>query len=215
MASNPTPDLSAALGTFERIPPRPPADLDPVLDAVERCLTRYGLRRTSMTDIAREMGVARTTLYRQVSSIEDGIALVTSRQLFIFLDDLTALLGDGAGPETFIDAALRTVTFVRASPLALRVLNEESELIGAVFTSGRVTDFIDQIVELVTPVFEAAMATGSIRTRDPRLTAAFIVRLIAALILVPVGDDLDALVQLALEPLLQPNRPKAAMSPST
>lgn len=217
MASNPTSDLSAALGSFERIPPRPPADLDPVLDTVERCLTRYGLRRTSMTDIAREMGVARTTLYRQVSSIEDAIALVTSRQLFIFLDELTALLANGAGSQSFIDAAVRTVTFFRTSPLARRVLNEEPEIMGTVLTSGRLPDSIDQIVDLVAPIFDAAMATGSIRTRDPRLTAALIVRLIGALILTPAGDDLEALVRLALEPLLEPDRtrPKASASPST
>lgn len=48
--------------------------------AVERCLTRFGVRRTSMTDIARELGVARTTLYRQVGSLEEAISLVTSRR---------------------------------------------------------------------------------------------------------------------------------------
>ena len=217
MAPNPAPDLLADWTGFDRIRPRPPAELDPVLDAVERCLTRYGLRRTSMTDIARELGVARTTLYRQVPSIEEAIALVSSRQLFAFFDELTALLTEGAGPETFIDAAVRTVTFVLTNPLALRVLKDEPELIGGAVTGGRLPDYVDQIVDLVAPVFDAAMATGSIRSRDPRLTAALAVRLIGMLILTPAGDDLEALVRLALEPLLQPNRarPKANASRGT
>ena len=78
------------------LPPRPGPELDPVLDAVERCLTRYGLRRTSMSDIAREMGVARTTLYRQVPSLEHAMALMTSRRFHRFLDKLLDLLLHGA-----------------------------------------------------------------------------------------------------------------------
>ena len=39
-----------------------------------------------MTDIAREMGVARTTLYRQVASLEAAMALMSSRQFHRFLD---------------------------------------------------------------------------------------------------------------------------------
>lgn len=209
-------DALAELDRFPQIPPRPGAELDPVLDTVERCLTRYGLRRTSMTDIARELGVARTTLYRQVSSIEDAIALVAARQLYVFLDELIALLTQGAGPQTFIDAAFRTITFVRSSPLALRVLNDEPELIGALVTDGRLPDYVNQVVELVAPVFDAAMVTGAIRTADPRLTAAFIVRLIGVFILVPADDDLEALLRLALEPILQPDRsrPRAPASRS-
>jgi AcrR family transcriptional regulator len=201
-----THDPLAALAAFDRIPPRPPPELDRVLDATERCLARYGVRRTSMTDIAREMGVARTTLYRQVSSIEEAVALASSRQFFLFVDDLTALLGSRATPQAFIDAAVRTVTFARTSPLALRLLRNEPELIGGVIASGRLSSYVDQVVDLVAPVLEAAMSTGTIRDQDPRLLAGLIVRLIGVLIVAPADDDLEQLVQFTLEPLLLPER---------
>jgi AcrR family transcriptional regulator len=198
-------DPLSALAAFDRIPPRPPPELDRVLDATERCLTRYGMRRTSMSDIAREMGVARTTLYRQVSSLEEAVALVSSRQFFAFLDDLTALLAEGASPDAFVDATLRTIRFARTSPLARRLLQDEPELIGGVIASGRIAGYVEQIVDLVVPVFEAAMATGAIRDGDPRLLAGVVVRLIAALTLAP-DDDPEDLVRYALEPLLMPQR---------
>jgi AcrR family transcriptional regulator len=157
-----------------------------------------------MTDIAREMGVARPTLYRQVSSLQEAIALVTSRQLHLFVDELTAVLGRAAGPDTFIDAAVRTVTFARNHPVVLRIINDEPALIGELVTSGQLSSYAEQIVELVVPVFEGAMATGSIRVSDPRLAAGLIVRLVAAMLLLPAGADLERLVRFALEPILKP-----------
>ena len=47
------------------IPSPPGGDLDPYLDAATRCFVRYGVRRTSVQDVADELGVNRTTLYRR------------------------------------------------------------------------------------------------------------------------------------------------------
>jgi AcrR family transcriptional regulator len=115
---------SALLDVFTRLPPRPAKSMDRVLDATERCLARYGVRRTSMTDIAKEMRVARTTLYRQIGSVEEAIALIASRQLHRFLDELVGLLARDAGPQTFITAIADAVRFARSHPVVLRVLND-------------------------------------------------------------------------------------------
>ena len=104
-------EAESVIALLERLPPRPGPSMARLLDATERCLARYGIRRTSMTDIAREMHVARTTLYRQVSSVEEAVALVASRQLHRFLDDLLSLLsspggvGPAAGDDGFVPSA--------------------------------------------------------------------------------------------------------------
>src|SRR3954462_2198367 len=94
---------------YDRLPSRPGPELDRVLDAVERCLARYGLKRTSMTDIARELGVARTTLYRQIASMQEALALMSSRRFHRFLDELVELSAAGFTAETFVQAIVRTV----------------------------------------------------------------------------------------------------------
>src|SRR5437016_14248687 len=114
-----TNQLQPMLDLLQRLPPRPPESLDLVLDATERCLARYGIRRASMTDIARELKVARTTLYRQVSSLEEALALVGSRQFHRFLDALTKVVAAGGGPQAFIDAAVHGVTLARSHPVVL------------------------------------------------------------------------------------------------
>ncbi len=58
MTSTITPPATAA--TVDR-----PSARDRLLGATERCLRRSGLRRITMTDVAREAGMSRAWLYRQ------------------------------------------------------------------------------------------------------------------------------------------------------
>ena len=63
----------------EGLPLPVPASLNPVLDAAVDCLARHGLR-TTMSDIAREMGVAPSTVYRKVGSVDHAALLVLARE---------------------------------------------------------------------------------------------------------------------------------------
>jgi AcrR family transcriptional regulator len=189
----------------DRMPPRPGPELDPVLDAVERCLTRFGMRRTSMTDIARELDVARTTLYRQVGSLEEAISLVTSRRFHRFLDELVVLGAGGVDVDTFVQVIVRTVRSALDDPVAQRVLRDEPELLGEYLASGSLQTLAGQVTELLTPVLAAAAAAGVVRTSDPAMTAGWLVRIVLALGAVPPPDDeLDATVRHVLLPLLAP-----------
>jgi AcrR family transcriptional regulator len=191
---------------LERLPPRPEPAMGRLLDATERCLARYGLRRTSMTDIAREMHVARTTLYRQVGSVEEAIALVASRRLHRFLDDLLELLeapGE-AGPEAFLRAIAGAVRFARSDPVCRRVLEDEPELLGSL-VSRQLLPHAVQVAEALTPLVAGAMEAGTIRAADPALASRWLVRVVAALVALPPDDgQLDALLDYGLRPLLHP-----------
>lgn len=184
---------------LERLPPRPPPALDKALDATERCLARYGVRRTSMTDIAREMNVARTTLYRQVSSVEEAIALSASRQFYRFLDEFSGLLAGPAGPQAFIDGIAGAVRFARSHPVVLRVLSDEPEIVGAVMTRD-LSAYARQVAAALTPIIDAAMKAGMLRRADPRMTAEWLVGVVAALVGLPPESDLDQVLEYALLP---------------
>jgi AcrR family transcriptional regulator len=194
------------LQLHDRLPPRPAAELDRVLDAVERCLARYGMQRTSMTDIAREMGVARTTLYRQVSSLEEAMALMSSRRFHRFLDELVALTAQGLTIDTFTEVIVRTVRSVHEDPVAQRLLHDEPQVVGDYLTSGSLAALAGQIIDLLTPVLRLAIGTGLIKAGDPELTAGWIVRIVLALGAVPPPDeDLERTVSFILRPLLDPS----------
>ncbi|MHB8438346.1 MAG: TetR/AcrR family transcriptional regulator [Acidimicrobiales bacterium] len=191
---------------LDGLPPRPPRTLDPTLDAVERCLARYGLHRTSMTDIARELNIARTTLYRQLSSVEEAVALVASRQLHRFLDDLAArLLRPGAVvADAFIGAVASAVREARSHPVTLRVLEDEPEIVGTLVTRD-LQSWASQIADVLTPMLDTAMKAGTIRRADPAIAAQWLVRVVAALVVLPPAGDLDAALLYGLRPLLAPD----------
>jgi len=189
---------------IDGLPPRPDPDLDRVLDAAERCLTRFGLRRATMSDIAREMGVARTTLYRQVSSLEEATALVFSRRLHRFIDKLLEMSRSGLDAEALVSVIARSVRMTLAEPIMQRLLQDEPDLLGDMLTSGAVAGLVDQIINLMTPVLGAAMDAGLIRGSDPAMAASWIVRSVLVLTAVPVPDaDLERQVRYALLPLFE------------
>jgi len=196
-------ETDSVLKLLERLPPRPDPGLDRLLDATERCLARYGIRRTSMTDIAREMHVARTTLYRQVGSVEEAVALVASRQLHRVLDDLLSHLSapGGASVAGFVEAVAGTVRFARQNPVSRRVLDDEPEILGSLLASD-LRPYATQVAEALVPLVRSAMDAGLIGGDDPLLVAQWLVRVVAVLVVLPPEHDLDAMVEYALSPLL-------------
>ncbi|MET8874226.1 TetR/AcrR family transcriptional regulator [Nocardia sp. NPDC004604] len=50
-----------------------------VLDATYACLTRYGVRRTTVDDIAASMGVSRSAVYQYVRSKDDAVRRLAER----------------------------------------------------------------------------------------------------------------------------------------
>lgn len=189
---------------LDHLPPKPGPALDRLLDATERCVARYGLRRTSMTDIAREMRVARTTLYRQVGSVEQAIALVASRQVHRFLGDLLAMLSspEGAGPGAFVSSVAGAVRFARSDPMCRRVLEDEPELLGSLVARD-LAPYAAQVAEALAPLVAGAMEAGTIGRGDAAMAAQWMVRVVAALVALPPEGDLDEMVRYALEPLLR------------
>ena len=193
---------------YDQLPPRPAPQLDKVLDAVERCLSRYGVRRTSMTDVAKELGVARTTLYRQVASLEEAVALLSSRRFHRYLDEMVLLVHRSGpiSPETFVQATARAVRLGLDDPVAQRVLRDEPDLVGGYLTSGALPALAEQVIDAITPIMRAAMATGLVRMGDPRLAAGWMVRIVLSLAAVPPPDDqLEATVRYVLGPMLDPS----------
>lgn len=195
---------------YQGLPARPSPELDRALDAAERCIVRYGLRRVSMSDIAREMDVSRTTLYRQVSSLEDAMSLVASRMFHAFLDDLATLVSAGVSADTLIDAVVRVVDHAADSPVIQRILHEEPEYLGELVTSGRVPILVRQITEMMTPVIGAACEAGLLRPVDPAIAAETITRLVASLVSIPPIIDVETTVRAVLGPMLDPDTEAAS-----
>lgn len=71
---------------------------DLILDAAERLLTRYGYSRMTMDDVAREVGVAKGTLYLHFPSKEEVVLSRIDRLVDRLADELRAIAAAEGDP---------------------------------------------------------------------------------------------------------------------
>jgi AcrR family transcriptional regulator len=188
-------------GMLTRLPERPSPTLDRALDATAACLARHGLARTSMTDIARDMGVARSTLYRHFSSVEEAAWTLLARESYRFFDRFGQVVASGAGPDAVVELATEFVRFASTHPVVARLLHEEPDFVGRV-VSRHFAQLVDYAAAVVTPLVETAMAAGVLRRRDPARLAQWMGRVVAICILAPPEGDLEGLLEEMLLPVL-------------
>jgi AcrR family transcriptional regulator len=185
--------------------PRVPVSLEPLVDATERCVVRYGVARVSMSDLAREMNIARTTLYRQVDSIDKALFLLACRILHQIVDDArTGVIGGPDPRANLIDATVRSVNLAANQPFIRRLLDHEPEFLGELFSTGLCVEIVHRLTDVCTPLMEGALASGQIHGDDPRLVAELFVRTAVGLVILPTDRDLRTMIEFAYAPILVP-----------
>lgn len=105
---------------------RPPASdaeaRQRIIDATARCIDRHGVTKTTLSDVAGELGVTRQTVYRHFGSISDILGEVAAQGAESFVDLLiTHLQGITDPAEAVVESmvfCVRTIpTEPRLSPL--------------------------------------------------------------------------------------------------
>jgi AcrR family transcriptional regulator len=187
------------------IPTAPSDELDPYLDAAARCFVRYGVRRTSVQDVANELGVNRATVYRQVGTIDHQIRLLIARDLHRLLTELPGSLAGKSGPRAVIELMATIIRYASTHPVLAKVLQDEPEVIGP-FLASDLPEVIARVTSALAPLLRAAMASSQIAQRDADLLAESLVRLGITLILAPPAGELDAFLAELLVPTLKPDR---------
>jgi AcrR family transcriptional regulator len=184
------------------LPAPPDPGLDPQLDAAARCFARYGVRRTSVQDVAQELKVNRTTVYRQVGNVESMVRLLAARELHRMLEELPSHVDIEAGPRTIVDVLAALIKLAREHPVVAKVLEDEPELLGEGLVD--VPALMSRVAAVIVPLLEEAMATGHLRARDPLIVAEWLVRIGITAIVAPPSGDLKTFLGEVLLPALEP-----------
>lgn len=143
--------------------------VDAVLDAVLECVLAVGVRRTTLTDVARRAGVSRMTLYRRWPDVDAMVADLMTRELL-------AVAGEGlAGSDrtALVDRIVEVCDRLRGHPLIRKIVDVEPELLlpYVLHRRGRSTDaFLEQLVGAVA----AAQEGGSVRAGAPAVLGRFL-----------------------------------------
>lgn len=181
------------------------------LDAALECILDIGVKRTTMTDIARRAGVARMTIYRKWP---DMLALLGDLMVREWLAEADEIRSGEAAVAVEAGALAQMVVDVcrsmRQNALFHKIVDVDPEfLVPYIFyRRGRTQD---ALLEMVQGNLEACQDAGTVRAADPAVMARSI--LLTALgftvSMRTVADDvspgdLDAELHLQLERYLTP-----------
>lgn len=147
---------------------------DEILDAARTCVEAFGVRRTTLTDVARRAGVSRPTVYRRWPDVTALVADLLTRELrHILIIEETEAEHDGADESVRARLVRHAVGVARAMldhPLVGRIVDTEPELL-ATYTFHRLGSSHRAALELVEPAIAEGQADGSIRDGDPAVLA--------------------------------------------
>ncbi len=133
--------------------------LTEILDATYECLTRYGIRRTTMDDIATTVGVSRSAVYQYVRNKDDAVRRLVERLHRRALDraaEVAAAERDSADRVRGILAVKLDLVLDLAGDSAhtAELLDAKARVYGDICT-----DFTTRLHRLLTDVFRDAGPT--------------------------------------------------------
>ena len=111
--------------------PKPGSDelLDRVASAALAQFADFGIRRSTIDDVARRAGVSRVTVFRRFENKQRLIEVVVAREIRRGAAELAKVWQDGESLEQrMLDGLSFTVSFVRGHPLFDRLLRSEPEV---------------------------------------------------------------------------------------
>ncbi|MFC8513792.1 TetR/AcrR family transcriptional regulator [Streptomyces sp. NPDC057257] len=147
------------------------SDNDAVLDAVRDCVLAVGVRRTTLTDVARRAGVSRMTLYRRWPDVRTLVGDLMTRE---WVDVATRAIPErreGADARSLlVEGLVAGVASFRAHPLFRKIVDVDPELLLPYVLDRRGASQI-ALLELLVGSIGEGHADGSVRVGHPERQA--------------------------------------------
>ncbi|MEU6478671.1 TetR/AcrR family transcriptional regulator [Streptomyces sp. NPDC047017] len=144
---------------------------DPVLDAVRDCVLAVGVRRTTLTDVARRAGVSRMTLYRRWPDVRSLVGDLMTRE---WIGVATRAIPERRpGTDTraaIVDGLVDGVAAFRAHPLFRKIVDVDPELLLPYVLDRRGASQV-ALLELLAGALRDGHADGSVRPGHPERQA--------------------------------------------
>ncbi|MCD0480866.1 TetR/AcrR family transcriptional regulator [Streptacidiphilus sp. ASG 303] len=136
---------------------------DAVLDAARDCVLAVGVRRTTLTDVARRAGVSRMTLYRRWPDVRTLVGDLMTRE---WTAVAVAAAPDPGGTRpvrgALVDGLVEGVRAFRAHPLFRKILDVDPELL-LPYVLDRRGASQDALLALLDEALRAGHADGTVR----------------------------------------------------
>ncbi|MER5383119.1 TetR/AcrR family transcriptional regulator [Streptomyces sp. NPDC002688] len=147
------------------------SDSDPVLDAVRDCVLAVGVRRTTLTDVARRAGVSRMTLYRRWPDVRSLVGdLMTREWVDVATRSMPQPQPDRETRALIVDGLVAGVEAFRAHPLFRKIIDVDPELL-LPYVLDRRGASQEALLGLLADALTEGHADGSVRQAPTRRQA--------------------------------------------
>jgi AcrR family transcriptional regulator len=147
------------------------SDSDPVLDAVRDCVLAVGVRRTTLTDVARRAGVSRMTLYRRWPDVRSLVGdLMTREWIDVATSSMPRRQPGREARALIVDGLVDGVEAFRAHPLFRKIVDVDPELL-LPYVLDRRGASQEALLDLLAEALKEGHADGSVRQAPTRRQA--------------------------------------------
>jgi TetR/AcrR family transcriptional repressor of mexJK operon len=143
-----------------------------ILEAARRRFTRFGARKTTMDEVAREAGCSRATLYSHFASKEDLYASLLRADWEAFIEEVEEIRASAEDARRKIRRIVEATraTYAHNQVLRLAAVRDDEMTLGPVAHSFT-RDQERKTVDLLRRVLEQGVKEGSLRRIDPERVA--------------------------------------------
>lgn len=137
---------------------------DDVAKAAERCFKLYGVHRTSMTDVADALGVARQTLYRVFDSRTLLLEFISIKRITRLSQKLKVEFKKfGSLEEALIEGSLISLESRHNDPLLEEIFAHSDDHGFEQFVFQGSPEIVAQMLDIWSPFIERARESGQLR----------------------------------------------------
>jgi len=138
-----------------------------IVAAAERCIDRHGIRKTTMDDVACEVGLSRPSVYRYFADRDDLlIELITRHARALLVRARKSVSRQSSLPDQIVETVLYTADHARRDPLTRHVLDPDGTSLGKRMVASGASERCR--AELWDPVLDAAVANNELPVGLPR-----------------------------------------------
>jgi AcrR family transcriptional regulator len=139
---------------------------DAVLDAARDCVLAYGVRRTTLSDVARRAGVSRMSIYRRWPDVRSLVADLMSREWHaVLVETATATRRRGSLRSRGVAQMVAVAAALREHPLLRKIREVDPEVLLPYMLDRRGASQ-DEMLAFIVEAVRAGQKEGSVRRGD-------------------------------------------------
>lgn len=135
-----------------------------IFAAARACVAEFGVRRTTLTEVARRAGVSRPTVYRRWPDTGALVAELLVRELRDIIAASMPSGGDARG--RLVEGIVAGAATIRSNPLFGKIFRTDTDLM-LTYVFGRLGRNQRALIDLFAAIIRDGQRDGSIRAGDP------------------------------------------------